>query len=61
MRYSAPMSQSKAIPKAVLAQMRVWASLGGIARKKKLTQIQRKTIARNAGIASGIARRKNGA
>ncbi len=41
--------------------MAKWASLGGIARKKKLTVIQRKTIARNAGIASGKVRRaKNG-
>lgn len=54
------MTTKNAIPKAVLVQMRKWASLGGIARKKKLTAIQRKTIARNAGIASGKARR-NGA
>lgn len=60
MAYSAPMSKNNAIPKAVLAQMKKWASLGGIARRKKLTAIQRRTIARNAGVASGKARR-NGA
>ena len=56
------MTPKNTIPKAVRVQMAKWASLGGIARKKKLTIIQRKTIAKNAGIASGAARRaKRGA
>jgi hypothetical protein len=54
------MDTKNTIPKSVRKQMAIWASLGGIARRKRLTIIQRKTIARNAGIASGKARRKNG-
>lgn len=55
------MDPKNAIPKAALRQMAKWASLGGIARRKKLTAIQRKTIARKAGIASGKARRNGSA
>lgn len=51
------MAQEKTVPKAVSDQMALWGRLGGLARRKRLTIIQRKTIARNAGIASGKARR----
>ena len=51
------MDPKNAIPKAVLRQMARWASLGGIARRKKLTAIQRSAIARKGGLARGKAQR----
>jgi hypothetical protein len=51
------MKSKNALPKAVLEQFRRWGKLGGLARKKKLTQLQRSMSARKAGLESGRARR----
>ncbi len=51
------MKAKNAIPKAVLAQFRAWGRLGGLASKKKLTQLQRKTISVKAATESARVRR----
>lgn len=39
-----------------MAQFVRWGRMGGLARRKKMTQIQRSESARKAGIASGKVR-----